>query len=411
MIPAHDRRDAFLYIASAGLASLGLGVTTFYLNFLFRSLGYDGIALGALVGAQALGVVLGAIPAATLAHGRSRRTVILAGGVIAGAGLAAIVVFEAFVPLFVAAMLLGIGGILASSSGAALVADATVAHARSSRYGQQIALGTMASFFATVIAGALAQPIASLVGAAPADALVLRILVGAGGIVAALSALPILFIRSVPVRGAPLAATRRFGLLARFLVIEISFGFGAGSFLPFTNIFFADRFDVSFATLGLVLGAIAVGGSGGALVHGRINRRFGAVRSVVITVLASLPLALVAAFTADVTVALAALALRAALMYGSSASWTAVTISSFTPAERAGVNAIAALAWSAGSAGGALLSGAVRDASGVAGYTLNILSLVAAYALAAALILVLFRHHVPRGDVGTSDAPAPHSAA
>ena len=410
MIPAHGRRDAFLYISSAGLASLGLGVTAFYLNFLFRALGYDGVELGALVGAQALGIVLGAIPAATFAHGRSRRAVILGGGVTAAAGLAAIVLFASFLPLFAGAMLLGVGGILASSAGAALVADATDARARSSRYGQQIALGTMASFVATLLAGAVAQPVASFLGASPSDAIVLRVLVGAGGVVAALSALPILFIRSVPVRGAPLVATRRFALLGRFLPIEIAFGFGAGSFLPFTNIFFADRFGVSFAALGLLLGVIAVGGSTGALLHGRLQRRFGTVPSVVGVVLASLPFAVVAALAPNAAVALAALAVRAALMYGSSASWTALTLSSFTPGERAGVNAIAALAYSAASAAGSVLSGGVREALGTSGYTINVLTLVVAYAIAAALIVRLFRHHTPRGDVGALDAPAPHSA-
>src|SRR5687768_8734824 len=111
------RRDAFLYLAAATLGSFGLGVAAFYLNFLYRSLGYDGIALGALVGASALGVVLGAIPAATIARGRSRRTVILSGGVLAGVGLVGVLLFEAFVPLLVSATLLGAGGLIATSSG------------------------------------------------------------------------------------------------------------------------------------------------------------------------------------------------------------------------------------------------------------------------------------------------------
>jgi len=37
-------------------------------------------------------------------------------------------------------------------------------------------------------------------------------------------------------------------------------------------------------------------------------------------------------------------------------------------------------------------------ACGPSGYTANLLTLVAAYALAAALILVFFRGHEPRGD-------------
>ncbi|HKY51533.1 MAG TPA: hypothetical protein VJP45_09780, partial [Candidatus Limnocylindria bacterium] len=137
-------------------------------------------------------MVLGAVPAATIARGRSRRTVILSGGVAAGAGLVGLVLFDAFVPLFLAATLFGLGGILASSSGAALLADATAARARSSRFGQQIALGTMAAFLASALAGVLAAPVASLLGAEPNATVTLRALVAGGGICAALSAIPVL---------------------------------------------------------------------------------------------------------------------------------------------------------------------------------------------------------------------------
>ena len=403
------RRDAILYLAAATLGSFGLGVAAFYLNFLYRAIGYDGIALGALVGASAFGIVIGAIPAATIARGRSRRTVILSGGVVAAAGLAGLVLFDAFVPMLIAAMLFGAGGLIASSSGAALLADATIASSRSSRFGQQIALGTMAAFFASALAGVLAAPVAAFLGAQPGDAIVLRVLVGGGGVIAAASAIPILFIKKVAVAGASLDAPLRYRLLARFLIVEFVFGLGAGSFLPFTNLFFAERFAMPFATLGIVLGAIAASGSLGALVHGRIARRYGAVPSVVGVVFASLPFAIVAAFTGQATIAIAALALRAFFMYGSTATWNAVTFSSFTPSERAGVNAVAALAWAGGSGTGAVISGAIRGIVGSGGYTANLLTLVVFYGAAAVLIFVFFRLHVPSGDVGVGRVTAPDS--
>lgn len=403
------RRDAFLYLAAATLGSFGLGVAAFYLNFLYRALGYDGIELGALVGAAAFGIVLGAIPAATIARGRSRRTVILSGGVLAAVGLSGLVVFDAFVPLLISATLFGAGGLLASSSGAALLADATIASSRSSRFGQQIALGTMAAFFASALAGVLAAPVAAFLGAQPGDAIVLRVLVGGGGVIAAASAIPILFIRRVPVAGAALDAPRMYRLLARFLAVEFVFGLGAGSFLPFSNLFFAERFAMPFATLGIVLGTIAAAGSLGALAHGLIARRYGAVPSVVGVVFASLPFAIVAAFTGDVVIAVAALALRAFFMYGSSATWNALTFSSFTPSERAGVNAVAALAWAGGSGTGAVISGALRGMVGSGGYTANLLTLVVFYAAAAVMIFMFFRRHEPSGDVGAGAITAPDS--
>ena len=53
--PALRRHDASLYIVASGLGGLGLGIALFYLNFLYRALGFDARAIGVLGGAQALG--------------------------------------------------------------------------------------------------------------------------------------------------------------------------------------------------------------------------------------------------------------------------------------------------------------------------------------------------------------------
>jgi predicted MFS family arabinose efflux permease len=377
---------------------------------LYRALGFDELAIGLLAGAQALGVVAGAIPAAVFTRGRSRRAAILAGGTLTGAGIVGILLFDALAPLFVSAMLVGFGGIVATSSGAALLADATEAARRATRFGQQIALGTTAAFLSSAIAGGLAAPVAAALGVQPGGPLALRALVACGGIIAAVSIVPVLAIHSVPVPRATLAAPARNELVRRFLAIEVLFGFGAGSFLPFINLFFADRFGVPFGGLGLVLGVLAVAGSLGALMHGRfVASRFGAIPSIVLVESLSLPCALVAAFTGQLAIALAALAARHFLMFGASGTVNAFQLSSFTPAERAGANAVFALAWSAANAVGAISSGAVRSALGPAGFTANLITLVIAYALAALLTWRFFAGHDPSGDVGVPSLTVPDS--
>jgi len=375
-------------------------------------LGFDEFAIGLLAGAPALGVVGGAIPAAIFTRGRSRRAAILLGGTLTGVGIFGILVFNALPLMFVSAMLVGFGGIIASSSGAALLADATEAARRATRFGQQVALGTTAAFLSSAIAGALAAPVASLLGTRPGDALVLRVLVAGGGIVAAVSIVPILAIRSVRVGQRTLEAPMRNDLLRRFLMIEMLFGFGAGSFLPFLNLFFADRYGVPFSALGLVLGALAVAGSIGALLHGRfVASRLGAIPSIVLVELLSLPLALIAGFTAALPVAVGALAMRHFLMFGASGTVNAFQLSSFTPAERAGANAVIALTWSAANAGGAILSGAIRARLGPDGFTINVVTLVIAYGLASLLTWRLFATHEPSGDIAVPTLAVPDSRA
>lgn len=391
------RRDAYLYIAAATLGSFGLGVTSFYLNFLYRALGYEGLPLGALVGAQAIGVAFGVLVSRRLAPGRSRKVVIIAGGVVVGAGVVGVLTLSLFPLLVVSAALVGLGGITASSSGLALLADATEPGARSARIGQQIALGTMAAFSASVLAGLLAAPVAALLGVREGDPLTLRALVGLGGAVGAASVVPILFIRDV--RVPPATAAHAGRLLRRFAAIEVAFGLGAGSFIPFINLFLADRFALPFGGIGFALGIVALGGSVGALLHGRlVARRIGSVEAVAAVVVASLPFALLAGFTGSVVIAVAALAVRAMLMYGTQATWSAYQLSSFTPAERASANATLALAWNVAAAIASSVSGAIRGALGPEGFTVNVLVLVVCYLVGATLQLTLFRGREPQGD-------------
>jgi predicted MFS family arabinose efflux permease len=185
----------------------------------------------------------------------------------------------------------------------------------------------------------------------------------------------------------------------RFGAIDALFGLGAGSFLPFTNLFFADRFGLDFAAIGLALGAIAVGGSLGALLHGiHLAPRFGELRAVVLVQLLSVPFALIAGVAPLALVAAGALTIRAALMYGSSSTYRAYTLSSFSPAERAGVSAVLTIGWSATAAAGSVLSGAVRTQLGDAGWTVNLMTLAVAYVVAAVLTLRVFGKHEPSGD-------------
>ena len=384
---------------ASALGGLGLGIALFYLNFLYRALGFDARAIGILGGAQALGALAGALPAAVLPRRMPRRNAIITGGCVTAVGVIGILTQTALPTLFISAALTGLGGIIVASSGSALVADATVGLDRPRMFGQQVALGALASFAAIAIAGALAAPVGAALGRTETDPLTIRTVIGIGGVVAIASAIPILFVRPAAVATGTLDAPHRRSVLLRFVAIEMAFGFGAGSFLPFANLFFADRFGLPIAGVGLAIGALSVAGSVGATLNGRlVVPRLPPLAAIVLPVFASLPFALLAAIAGQPLLAWAALALRAALMYGSTPNFTALELSSFAPVERAGAVAAFAISWNGASAAGAALSGVVRAELGAGGYTANIVTLVASYLVAATLLVVFFRAHEPRGD-------------
>ena len=397
--PALRRHDASLYIVASGLGGLGLGIALFYLNFLYRALGFDARAIGVLGGAQALGALAGALPAALLPRRMPRRSAIVTGGCVTALGVIGILTQSALPAMVIAAALTGFGGIIVASSGSALVADATTGLDRPRMFGQQVALGALASFAAIAIAGALAAPVGAALGRTETDELTIRTVIGIGGILAIASVIPIVFVHPAAVAVGSLDAPHRRSLLLRFVAIEMAFGFGAGSFLPFANLFFADRFGLPIAGVGLAIGALSVAGSVGAILNGRlIVPRLPPLTAIVLPVFASLPFALVAAVAGQPLLAWAALALRAALMYGSTPNFTALELSSFAPVERAGAVAVFAISWNGASAAGAALSGVVRADLGTGGYTANLATLVASYLVAATLLVVFFRAHEPRGD-------------
>ena len=398
-MPALRRHDASLYVVASGLGGLGLGIALFYLNFLYRALGFDARAIGVLGGAQALGALAGALPAAALPRRMPRRNAILAGGGVTALGVVGMLTQTALPALFVAAALTGFGGIIVASSGSALVADATTGLDRPRMFGQQVALGALAGFAAIVIAGALAAPVGAALGRAETDPLTIRTVIGIGGILAIASAIPILFVRPAAVAVGALDAPHRRRMLLRFVAIEMAFGFGAGSFLPFANLYFADRFGLPIAGVGLAVGALSVAGSIGAIVNGRlVVPRLPPMAAIALPVFASLPFSLLAAVAGQPLLAWAALALRAALMYSSTPNFTALELSSFAPVERAGAVAVFAISWNGASAAGAALSGVVRAELGAAGYSANLATLVVSYLLAATLVVLFFRAHQPRGD-------------
>lgn len=134
-----------------------------------------------------------------------------------------------------------------------------------------------------------------------------------------------------------------------------------------------------------------VGGGLAAIFHTRISPRLGPIRALLLFWTASLPFALAGAFAPTAAVAVVALVGRGILMTAAKPSLDALRMSSFAPRERGAAQALSTTSWSLANGAGALVSGAVRSALGAEGYTVNIVTLVVAYALAALAFALAFR--------------------
>lgn len=336
-----------------------------------------------------MGLVAAAVPTFAFADRFSRKFVLLFGGGLTLLATAGVIASSSLLALALFAAFFGAGAVITGAAGFALLADATSEESRPRVFGVSFFSAGLAFFVANVGGGALAGPLAAWLVRPEHDPLVLRALLGLAALVGAASGIPIVLLRSRG-RAPHVDAPRSWRLLGRFALVNVCFGFGAGSFLPFLNLFFNERFGFDFATVGLALGLVNVAGGLGGLLHTRAAPRVGSVRSLVGFWSASLPFAVVGAFAPSGLVAVAALLGRGVLMTAAVPTMDAFTISAFGAAERSGAQALVTATWSVASGAGALVSGAVRASLGPEGFTINLLTLVVSYIAAVAIFAISF---------------------
>lgn len=314
----------------------------------------------------------------------------LAGGALTLAAMLGVIASSELPRLLVFAAFFGAGEVMTLAAGLAFLSETAEGAARTRTFGVSAAVSGVAGFVANAVGGSLAAPIAELIGAPVDDVRTLRVLLLIAAAVGASSGIPILVLRG-RARPRHVAAPRRWGFLAGLSLVWALFGFGAGSFLPFLNLFFAGRFGLDFAQVGVILGVVSVGGAIGALVHTRVAPRVGDMRAIVGVWATSLPFAVAAGFAPVAYVAAAALVVRGVLMTSVQPTWDAYFLSRLQPHERSGAQAVASTVWALAYGLGAFISGSVRAVLGDPGFTVNLLTLVAAYFAAIAAFVAVFR--------------------
>ncbi len=216
-----------------------------------------------------------------------------------------------------------------------------------------------------------------------------------GGMVMALLALiPFAMIRAKP----PAEGERKFVLSRKLLrekgglLFRLSFPFflvgaGAGLIIPFLNLYFRDVFEMSTEQIGVYYAAVQATMIIGTLVAPVFVRRYGMVRTLVITELASIPFMLVMAFSGDVPLVIAAFLCRGALMNMGQPIGTNFAMEMVTKEMHALANSITMIAWTSSWAVSTQLGGWVIEHYG---YTPSFLITIGFYMSSAFLYYYYF---------------------
>jgi MFS family permease len=138
-------------------------------------------------------------------------------------------------------------------------------------------------------------------------------------------------------------------------------GIGAAILIPYMNVFFKDRFQISDSLLGLLFSLSSLFIGVGSLIGPRLTTRLGGkIRTVAFTQLASVVFMLMIGFIPSLWVAGFAFLMRAALMNMSAPLYSAFSMEQTPEREQGFVSSVMNIAWQVGWSVGPYLSGLVQ---------------------------------------------------
>ena len=165
-------------------------------------------------------------------------------------------------------------------------------------------------------------------------------------------------------------------------------GFGAAILIPYMNVFFKDRFNISDSLLGTLFGLSSLLIGIGTFIGPRLTTRLnGKIRTVAFTQFASLVFLMIAGFTPSLWLASFGFLMRAALMNMSAPLYSAFCMEQTPERNQGMVNSVLNISWSLGWAVGPYISGLVQVTYG---FTPLFITTAVLYLMAIITMWVLF---------------------
>lgn len=138
---------------------------------------------------------------------------------------------------------------------------------------------------------------------------------------------------------------RRGKFYLKIVAVNFFVGSGAGLIIPFLNLYFRDRFSLEPDMIGFFFFFVSLSMFIGSAAAPILAKRFGLVRTVVITQLASIPFLLVLSYSYLVALSFLAFVFRAGLMNMGSPIVTNLSLELSEKSEHGLVNALLMVSW------------------------------------------------------------------
>ncbi|RKX29117.1 MAG: hypothetical protein DRP47_02515 [Candidatus Zixiibacteriota bacterium] len=385
-------RNIRLYLIGSFLMGINFQVFQLLLNLYLKELGFPESEIGLVGSARAVGMTTIAIPAAILLS-RIRLKPILIVSITLFAILSVGVVTSDMLELIIGfAILSGMAFSFYRVAGGPFFMRNSGKKERTHVFSFSFGVMILAGMVGSLGAGNLA----AFLGEQSGDILLgYRYTLYSGILISLLALVPFMLIKSAkpsPEERSLSLSREQFKLRGGFYFkigfVNFLVGMGAGLVIPFLNLYFQDRFNQPANSIGmfyfLVQCAMLVGSLSGPI----LARRFGLVRTIVITQLASIPFLLILSYTYVLPLAVSAFVIRGGLMNLGGPIVVNLGMELSDKKEQGLVNALIMVAWTSSWMVSSAVGGTLIEQYGYT-FTMNITIIL--YVVSSLIFYLFFR--------------------
>ncbi|GAA0369055.1 MFS transporter [Bacillus horti] len=319
-------RNVRLFLWANILFQIGMGFFMIMYNLYVRALGYDPVVLGQVISMTSLATAIALIPAGLLSDRIGRKKVIVLGLLLTTVSFALRAILEAKSGLVVTAFMTGAFSAFIQVSAIPFLSENSTKEQRVHLFSFNFAILMLANVVGNVGGGVLTDMFQHVMGLSEVISLRITLLIGAA--ITLFAIVPLFMIQekrklvtkkittfSIKTIKEGLKANKTsFKVIGIFAVSQMFIGFGAGLVIPYLNVYFADRFDASNTSIGIVVSLGQAATAIAMFIGPFVVRKLGEVRAVVFLQMSSIPFLLITGLTTNFQLASVSFLFRQALM-------------------------------------------------------------------------------------------------
>jgi len=385
-------RNSRLYLTGSFLMGVNFHVFQLLLNLYLRQLGFDEGQIGYVVSSRAVGMTLIAIPAAILMSRVRLKPILVTSCLLVAVFSYFIATYQDLLLLIGFSVLTGMSFSFYRVAAAPFYMRNSTPVERTHLFSFSFGMMLLAGMVGSVGSGKMVMLLSDLTG----DIILgYQITLYIGIFVALMALLPFMLIKASDPSKEENRITLSYQQLKErgsfYFKISISnfiIGLGAGLIIPFLNLYFRDRFNLQPDTIGIYYFIVQLSMLAGSLSGPVLVKKFGLVRTVVITQILSLPFMLVLSYTYFLPLAFVAFVFRGGLMNLGIPIVSNFGMEMAEKNEQGLVNALLKVAWTSSWMISAAIGGTLIETYG---YTVTMNITVVLYVISTITYYAFFR--------------------